>query len=113
MRKIIILSVLALLAGCATPPNDIKATSVSAKNYSGLSCEQLAQKAISTNHDIAPLVGKQQSVSESDAMGVFWLGLPVGSMSDNDDAKARVEKIARLKGELAAIQSARTRAGCI
>ncbi|TKB07112.1 MAG: hypothetical protein E5V75_34125 [Mesorhizobium sp.] len=100
-----------MVAACATPPNNIKPTAV-ATTYSGLSCQQLMDKAIQTNSKLGDLTAVQGRTASNDAYGVLWLGLPVGSMGDKD-AKQREGEIAMLKGELAAIQKARVAGKCV
>lgn len=98
------------LSACATPPNDIKPIAATT-TYAGLSCADLSSKAISTNSKLGDLTAAQSRTASNDAYGVLWLGLPVGSMGDKD-AKPREGEIARLKGELDAIQKARVAGKC-
>ncbi|MER8583214.1 hypothetical protein NKG95_31755 [Mesorhizobium sp. M1423] len=55
----------------------------------------------------------QDRTARPDVDGVFWLGLPVGSMMDNTDIKAREAKIGELKGNMDAINAARRKGGCV
>ncbi|MGO4637243.1 hypothetical protein AB4Z43_02265 [Mesorhizobium sp. 2RAF45] len=98
------------LSACATPPNEIKAVPTTT-TYGGLSCSELSGKAIQTNSTLGDLTAAQGRTASNDAYGVLWLGLPVGSMGDKD-AKQRETEIARLKGELDAIQKARVAGKC-
>ncbi|TGP88936.1 MULTISPECIES: hypothetical protein [unclassified Mesorhizobium] len=107
-KAILILSI--GLASCATPPNDIKPIAA-ATTYGGLSCSELSARALSTNSKLGDLTAIQSRTASNDATGVLWLGLPVGSMGDKN-AKQRVAEIARLKGELDAIQKARVAGKC-
>ncbi|MER8835872.1 hypothetical protein [Mesorhizobium sp. M0909] len=55
----------------------------------------------------------QQRTACHDVDGVFWLGLPVGSMMDNTDIKAGEAKLGELKGNMDAINAARRKGGCV
>lgn len=105
------LTVTILLSACATPPNDIKATPIATNAYSGKSCSQLDAELYKQNSDLAPLLAKQQKTSDNDAAGVFIIGLPVGSMGESN-TKQREADIAKMKGELDAIQKARVAGKC-
>ena len=73
----------ALVAGCASHPNDIKPNKVA-----GDTC------TASDRQRLADLEKVQASTAANDAMGVFLIGVPVGSMGGSDHAA----EIARLKG---------------
>jgi hypothetical protein len=76
-----------------------------------MSCADLSAKAIQTNSKLGDLTAVQGRTASNDAMGVLWIGVPVGSMGDKD-AKPREGEIARLKGELDALQKARVAGKC-
>ncbi|MER9677517.1 hypothetical protein [Mesorhizobium sp. M0208] len=65
---------------------------VSSSVYAGKSCSQLEAELYRTNSDLAPIMAVQDRIARRDVDGVFWLGLPVGSMMDNTDIKAREAK---------------------
>lgn len=71
------------VSGCATDPDRIKPVA-----YAGDKCTA-ADRA-----RLAELSAEQKRAASSDAMGVFLIGLPVGSMS----GKNHQAEIARLKG---------------
>ncbi len=85
MTKTMILAggvALGLLASCATPPEKIAAIP------SNQACTAADKERL------AFLYNKQQQTAQSDAMGVFLVGLPLGSMGGgNNEAE-----IATLKG---------------
>ncbi len=99
------------LAACATPPNNIKPIAVATSQYAGLSCADLSAKAVSTNSKLGDLTAAQSRTASNDVYGVFWIGLPVGSMGENN-TKQREGEIAQFKGELDAIQNARVSGKC-
>ena len=84
MRKIFLIALfvpVATLASCATPPGRIQPAAYASD------CPANAKERL------AELSQVQQSAATNDALGVFLIGLPVGSMGGGDH---EVE-IARLK----------------
>lgn len=82
MRKTTTLCLIAVLAGCATPPGRIEGI----KNSGPCTSEDKAR--------LTALTKQQQKAANGDALGVFLIGLPVGSMGGNDHEA----EIALLKG---------------
>lgn len=74
---------LPLLASCATHPDKIKPAA-----YSGKPCTA-ADRA-----RLAKLAEEQKRTASKDAAGVFWFGLPIGSIGGGNHK----DEIARLKG---------------
>jgi hypothetical protein len=70
------------LAACATPPGRIKAAA-----YAPTNCPRDAEGQLKA------LTAAQQATANNDALGVFLIGLPLGSMSGGDNEA----EIARLK----------------
>lgn len=70
-----------VLAGCATPPGRIKPAAIA------VNCPRNAEQRL------AELSAIQQGAATNDALGVFLIGLPVGSMAGGDHEA----EIARLK----------------
>ncbi len=84
MRHIVIsVGLAALLAGCATPPQNIKPV-----HYTGDTCTQEKMNRLQE------LSAMQSTTATNDAVGVFLIGMPLGSMGGGD----RQHEIARLKG---------------
>lgn len=96
------------VAGCASSPENIKPTYTSEDHYLGLTCEQLGQESQRLNDALKTASEKQKSASSKDALGVFLIGMPLGSMSGEDIGP----EVARLKGEVEAVQRAQNRKGC-
>ena len=103
---------LAAVTGCATQSDEIPASYVSSIKYNSYSCSQLEQeysrlisRSQSTNR-------RQDDIAGNDAvaMGVglvlFW---PALFFIDNDDHK---EEVARLKGELDAVETSGVEKDC-
>lgn len=106
-------AVLALVSGCATSPKDIAPAYVSPVLYQNLSCEQLAAEAARVSNAAAVASGQQQAQAGKDAamVGVslilFW---PAIFFVGGD--KASAAEIARLKGEMQAIEQANIARNC-
>jgi hypothetical protein len=77
------LSAALTLASCATPPGRIKPLGYKSN------CPPVAQ----AEQRLKELSQVQQSAANTDALGVFLIGLPLGSMSGSDNEA----EIARLK----------------
>lgn len=107
------LSAAVLLCGCATPPEKIQASYVSPILYQNLACEQLALEATNISRRASEAAGVQNKKAGQDAavvaVGViiFW---PALFFANGDGASAA--EVARLKGEMQAIEDASTVKGC-
>ena len=95
------------LFGCASRPDDIAAAYVSPLPYQQLTCEQLAAEAQRVSASAAAAAGAQSKQAANDAVAttiavvVFW---PAAFLIKGDNAKAA--EVARLKGEMQAIEQA-------
>ncbi|TCU34091.1 hypothetical protein [Rhizobium azibense] len=86
MKKIsliLTMSLMASLAACATPPDRIKPSASDGQPCSPADMKRLNQ-----------LSEQQGKMARNDALGVFIIGLPVGSMGQKDHK----QEIAKLKG---------------
>ena len=114
MRTIILATAAALtLAGCATSPDQITASSVSPTLYSGMTCAALNTEAMRVNDRLADLTERQARAANSDAvmtavsLVLFWpAAFFIGSSGDH------ASDIARLRGEAEAIATAARQRGC-
>lgn len=88
------------IAACAKSPDKIAAVDVGGDAYSRHSCAQLASDKLKIEQDLANLSAKQKSAASGDAVGVLLLGLPLSSMSGNDQEAL----IAVAKGKIQAIE---------
>ena len=92
------------LAGCASAPKDIAPAYVSTGLYENLSCPQLRREAEGVSSRMAAAYGKQTSNQSRDAamtgvsLILFW---PAAFFLKGDGADAA--EVARLKGEMTAI----------
>ena len=105
--------VAALVSGCATNPKDIAPSYVSPILYQNLSCEQLAQEAARVSQAAAVSTGAQANQASKDAVmttvGVvlFW-----PSLFFIGGDKGNAAEVARLKGEMQAIEQANISKSC-
>jgi len=103
----------ALLTGCATSPKDIAPAYVSPVLYQNLSCQQLAAEAARVSAAAAAATGAQQQQASKDAtmvgvsMILFW---PAMFFVGGD--KGNAAEVARLKGEMQAIEQANIQKNC-
>ncbi|MDM7852697.1 hypothetical protein [Pseudochrobactrum kiredjianiae] len=113
MRLTAIVCLSLILASCASKSKDIKASYVSPTLYQNLSCSQLAGEAQSVSSRAATAAGVQDKNASNDAVrttvGVvlFW---PAVLFNNGDNAHAA--ELARLKGEMQAIEDAARRKNC-
>lgn len=108
MKKLLLLSSLAILTGCATKPESIMPAYVSDMGYMQYTCDQLAEEQSRLHSALASASDAQRRARSNDTVGVIFLGLPVSSLSGSNQAS----HIARLKGELEALQRAAIKLDC-
>jgi len=99
---------LVLLVSCAKAPEKIAAVEVGAEAYTRYSCSQLKTEKLRITQDLENLSAKQKDAASGDALGVFLLGLPLSSMSGNDQEAT----IAIAKGKVQAIDRQLQAKGC-
>ena len=101
------------VAGCATSSDKITASYVSPMQYENWNCRQLAEEAQRVSHHAAAAAGAQDSQATKDAVAttvgviVFW---PALFLIGGD--KQGAAELARLKGEMDAIEQASIRKNC-
>ncbi len=107
-----LLSVL-FLVGCADKSAEISATYVSPLAYKSYDCDQLEQEYLRLQRRGTEIMKQQDDTASDDsvAMGVglvlFW---PALFFIDNDDVR---EEVARIKGELEAVEQASIQKKCL
>jgi hypothetical protein len=106
MKKIslLLLSLLLLnfIFGCATAPENIAPAYVSHLQYMQFTLDQLGQEEARLQAALSASSDAQRSARANDTVGIIFLGLPVSSLSGSNQAS----NVARLKGELEAVQKA-------
>ncbi len=96
------------LAGCAQAPGKIAATPVDARPFASQSCTALATQADAAARSVADLSDRQTKAAREDAIAMLLIGLPTATMARKDVSK----ELAVAKGQVAAIDSARTGKRC-
>ncbi|QQZ31049.1 hypothetical protein HMY34_18735 [Thiothrix subterranea] len=95
------------MSACATRPESISASYVSYEKYSNLNCAALTTKMADTRAELDKFSKMQNSKANVDAAGVFLVGIPVSKLSGDFQAD-----VARLKGEVEAIETAQVKKNC-
>jgi hypothetical protein len=115
MRQLFVVVVLVAFAvsGCASSSDKITASYVSPIQYENWNCRQLTEEAQRVSHRAAAAAGAQDSQATKDAVAttvgviVFW---PALFLIGGD--KQNASELARLKGEMEAIEQASIRKNC-
>lgn len=100
-------ALLAVLSACATPSAKIPAAYVSPVQYQSFTCKQIAEEAgrLSARTTQAQTVQDKKASKDAAGMAIGLLVLwPVLLMNEGDGAEAA--EVARLKGEMEALESA-------
>lgn len=104
---------ISFLAGCASAPKDIAPSYVSPTPYLSMSCKQLRTEAEGVSSRAAAAAGVQEKKASNDkaltavSLIVFW---PAAFFIKGDQASAA--ELARLKGEMQAIEQASKSKNC-
>lgn len=109
MKRIIALGFVVLtVTACAKRPDAISPAAIPMDAYSNQSCEQIAQALTTEQENLAALSKSQNQAATADAVGVFLIGAPLGSVTGGD----KEGSIAVSKGKIQAMESARLSKGC-
>ncbi len=112
-KRVLLTSSILVLIGCASSADDIAPSYVSPITYDNYTCEQLAQEAQMVSARAAEATGAQNKARTSDAVMttvgvvVFWPSLFF--IKGNGPQSA---ELARLKGQMEAIETASIRKKC-
>ena len=110
--RLVLLALSCALAGCASKSNEIAAAYVSPLQYESLTCPH-AEEAQRVSQRAAIAAGAQDSQASKDAVStavavvIFW---PAAFFIGGD--KGNAAELARLKGEMDAIEQASIRKNC-
>jgi hypothetical protein len=113
MRGIVFAAMAVALGACASSAENIAAAYVSPTAYASWSCDQLTEEATRVSARAIQAAGTQNSKATNDAVAttvgaiVFWPAL----LFIKGDSTTGPE-LARLKGEMEAIEQASTRRNC-
>lgn len=108
MRTSVVVCMAVLACGCAMKPESVKPAYISEMTYRDWTCDQLAAEQARLAAALSSACDAQRHARAGDTWGVILLGLPVSTLSGNNQAA----EIARLKGELQAVQKAATLKNC-
>ncbi len=106
--SILLLGVLYLGGGCATLPEKIAPAVMNDDPYKTWNCDQLCKEQPRLSAALASASDAQRLCRKKDIAGLLFIGLPVGSLM----GCRKTEEIARLKGELQALQHAAVEVHC-
>lgn len=90
------------LAGCASRPDAIAPSPVSASEYQGLSCSEITSLLAEKRDTLREAERQQNRAATGDAIGVFLVLLPIGSAFGGDNEGV----VAQYKGEVLALERA-------
>jgi hypothetical protein len=107
LRGLGIAAVLAV-SGCASSPGSIAPIATNPERYAPLDCQALLTEQLRVSEALRAASDKQAEAARGDAIGVLLIGLPVASMSGQDNAVV----VAQLKGESDALRLVVTTKGC-
>jgi hypothetical protein len=96
------------LVACAKSPEAIGPEYISHVAYQSYTCQQLGEEEARLTQALAVASGQQENARTNDTVGVLLIGLPVSSLSGDNIAP----QIARLKGEIQAVQKAAMLKNC-
>lgn len=105
--KLLAVAVAVALSACANRPESIHASFVSHEKFTHLDCAALAAKLADTRSELEKVSKMQDGKATADAVGVFLLGIPFSKLSGDHEAD-----VARLKGEVEAIDTAQIKGKC-
>lgn len=104
--------VLAALTSCASPPDKIPAKPASAAQFASLSCAQISEAYRIRSAELTTHNSVQSRNSTEDALGVFLVGLPTGSMTEGSQRNWTEDRISTLKGEIIALDETKRQKRC-
>ena len=109
MRKLLILTSLLflLISGCASRPENIKASYISHERYIENDCSQLVIQMSDARAELAKYSEMQNSKATSDAWGVFLILVPVSQLTGDYEAD-----VAKWKGVVEAIETTQIKNKC-
>src|ERR1700761_8888590 len=113
MKKLGIVALATVLAGCASSAADITPAYVSPVTYQSFTCQQLGQEAQAISARAAALSGAQDSqrtkdtVATTAAVIIFW---PAAFLVGGD--KQTAAELAQMKGQMIAVEQASIQKNC-
>lgn len=102
LRMLSILAASALVFSCAKRPDAIVAVSIPSSAYEVMECPQLSAELLKERDKLAALSKSQNQAATADAVGVFLVAVPAGSLVGAD----KEGEIAASKGKIQAMETA-------
>lgn len=102
MNKFLLAAVSLTLVACASRPDGIAPTSVSALEFKGMSCLETKAMLDSRRKELSAYEKKQRQAATLDAVGTFLVLVPVSTVFGGDNEG----QVAQAKGEVAALERA-------
>lgn len=96
------------VAGCAKRPDAITPATVPVSAYENMSCTELAAELSRERAALNEASKAQNRAATADAVGVFLVLVPAGSVTGNDNEG----KVAELKGKIISIEAMVKNKGC-
>jgi hypothetical protein len=113
MKKLIVaVSAAAIVAGCATAPDNVTAAYVSPEQYADYSCRQIREEMIEVSQQVRGMADAEGADRRRDAVAltvglvVFWPALAFMAEGDHKD------ELAGLKGDYEALKHEAIRKDC-
>ncbi|MGJ7459201.1 hypothetical protein [Halomonas sp. RA08-2] len=104
-RRVLFIALITLaVTGCASRASSVAPASVSAAEYSGMSCADTRSELSDARERSNALTRKQNNAATTDAASVFLVLLPLGSVFGGDVSG----ELAQAKGEVGALERAIT-----
>lgn len=109
MNKLAVFSlILVVIGGCAKRPDAIVPVDIPMASFSGMSCPELARELVAEQEKLAALSKSQNKAATGDAIGVFLVVVPVGSLVGGD----KEGEISVSKGKVLAIENSMRQRAC-
>ena len=106
-------TVVSILAGCATAGRDVVGTYVSPIQFSAYDCDQIRQELMRLSSRVNQLSGRLDEAASNDkTIGVVGAILFWPALFALGGTKGQEAELARLKGEYDALQAASTQKKC-
>lgn len=107
-NSLLIVALTLSLVACANRPESIRASFVSFEKFTHLECVALLKKMADTRSELDKFSKLQNDKATGDAVGVFLILVPFSKLSGDHEGD-----VARLKGEVEAIETAQIKNRCV
>ena len=104
LKKVILIATVSatvVLAGCATRPESISASTIAYEKYMNLTCNQLAVARSDARTDLVEVSNKQNTKANWDFATMFFVLIPASQISGDYEAE-----VVKVKGTVEAIETA-------